>query len=77
MSVHNDSAYVVRMGLEVQINPLKQTGLLPRTYILPGEVLTLNTQGPVAEVSSVVLQPATTFGFAVDDYQADVLGHGR
>lgn len=75
LSVHNDSAYVVRMGLEVQLNPLKQTGLLPRTYILPGEVLTLKTEGLAGEVSSVVLQPATTFGFAVDDYQANVLGH--
>ncbi len=75
LSVHNDSAYVVRMGLEIQLNPLKQIGLLPRTYILPGEVLTLKTEGPVSEVTSVRLQPATVFGFAVDDYQADVLGH--
>jgi P pilus assembly chaperone PapD len=76
LTVHNGSAYVVRLALELQLNPQKQMAMLPRSYVLPGEVLTVKTEGTLAGVSSVVLQPATVFGFSVDHYQADVIDHG-
>lgn len=74
--VHNDSAYVVRLALELQLLPGKQLATLPRSYVLPGETLAVDTQGPQSEVTSVVLQPATVYGFSVDSYQADVTDHG-
>ena len=74
--VHNDSAYVVRLALELQLLPGKQLATLPRSYVLPGEVLAVDTHGPQSEVTSVVLQPATVYGFSVDNYQADVTDHG-
>ena len=75
--VHNDSAYVVRFALELQLLPVKQLATLPRSYILPGETLAVATQGALSAVSSVVLQPATVYGFSVDSYQANVADHGN
>lgn len=75
--VHNDSAYVVRLALELQLLPGKQLATLPRSYILPGETLAVATQGALSAVSSVVLQPATVYGFSVDSYQANVADHGN
>ncbi|WP_432754768.1 fimbria/pilus chaperone family protein [Pseudomonas sp. WMBT8] len=75
--VHNDSAYVVRLALELQLLPGKQLATLPRSYILPGETLAVATQGALSAVSSVVLQPATVYGFSVDTYQANVADHGN
>lgn len=75
--VHNDSAYVVRLALELQLLPGKQLATLPRSYILPGETLAVATQGALSTVSSVVLQPATVYGFSVDSYQANVADHGN
>ena len=76
LAVHNDSAYVVRLALELQLLPGKTLATLPRSYILPGEVLAVDAQGPLAGVTSVVLQPATVYGFTVDSYSADVADHG-
>ena len=72
LRVHNDSAYVVRMALDVQLHPRAHQGKLPRTYILPGEVLTVVTDDSVAGVVAVEIQPATVYGFTVDSYRAPV-----
>lgn len=72
LRVHNDSAYVVRMSLDVQLHPQAEAGTLPRTYILPGEVLTVASAGSVAGVVAVEFQPATVYGFTVDSYRAAV-----
>jgi P pilus assembly chaperone PapD len=74
--VHNNSAYVVRLALELQLLPAKQLATLPRTYVLPGEVLAVDSHGSLSGVTSVVLQPATVYGFSVDSYQAEVTDHG-
>lgn len=37
LKVTNDSPYVVRMGAEVMIMPMKKPGMLPNTYLLPGQ----------------------------------------
>ncbi|NWC90141.1 fimbria/pilus periplasmic chaperone [Pseudomonas reactans] len=72
LKVHNNSAYVVRMGMEVQLHPQAGVATLPRTYILPGEVLTLASAGSVAGVMAVEIHPATVYGFTVDSYRAPV-----
>lgn len=73
LRVRNDSAYVVRMSLEVQLHPQAQAGTLPRTYILPGEVLTVASAGSMEGVVAVEFQPATVYGFTVESYRAPVV----
>lgn len=72
LQVQNDSAYVVRMGLQVQLLPGKQWATLPRTYVLPGEVLSTTVEGAVAGVSAIEIQPATVYGYSAPTYQAPV-----
>ena len=72
LRVHNNSPYVVRLGMEVQLHPQASVATLPRTYILPGEVLTLASEDSVAGVVAVGIQPATVYGFTVDSYRAPV-----
>ena len=46
------------------------SALLPRTYVLPGE--TLSVAASQALATTVQLQPATVYGFAVEPYQAPI-----
>lgn len=66
--VSNPSPYVVRLAKSVNLIPGGAVLSLGRTYILPGEVLTLDT--PSILGTHVRLFPATTYGFAVDSYDA-------
>lgn len=72
LTVHNDSAYVVRMAPEVQLMPQKVVATLPRTYVLPGEVLALSVDGPLEGVTAINIQPATIYGFAAGSYSAQI-----
>ena len=72
LSVHNDSAYVVRLAPDVQLLPQGTLATLPRTYILPGEALVAKGEGPLGNVAHVEIQPATVYGFSVDNYRAPV-----
>lgn len=77
LTVHNDSAYVVRLAPEVQLLPQKTLATLPRTYILPGEALTAKVEGPLSGLAEVEIQPATVYGFSVESYRAPVNADGR
>jgi P pilus assembly chaperone PapD len=70
LSVHNPSPYVVRLAQELLLLPGKGSALLPRTYVLPGETLSVTTNGSAA--TTVRLQPATVYGFAVPHYEAPI-----
>lgn len=75
LSVNNPSAYVVRLGQAVTTLPDQATWMLPHTYVLPGQQLTLTRQGKRGEatagaVGKVRISPATTWGFTVDSYEA-------
>ncbi|MCW8275293.1 fimbria/pilus periplasmic chaperone [Pseudomonas sp. PCH199] len=70
LSVHNPSPYVVRLAQELLLLPGNGSALLPRTYVLPGETLSVTTDGVAA--TTVRLQPATVYGFAVPHYEAPV-----
>lgn len=72
LTVHNDSAYVVRLAPDVRLLPQGVHATLPRTYLLPGETLALKAEGPVAGAVTVEIQPATVYGFSVDHYQAPI-----
>ena len=70
LSVHNPTPYVVRLAQELRLLPGNGAALLPRTYVLPGE--TLSVAASQAQASTVQLQPATVYGFAVEPYQAPI-----
>ena len=72
LTVHNDSAYVVRLAPDVQLLPQGIVATLPRTYILPGEALTAKVDSPLGGVATVEIQPATVYGFSVDSYRAPI-----
>lgn len=71
LQVHNPSAYVVRLAQELQLQPGNGRAMLPRTYVLPGE--TLSMAASAAGAQSVRLQPATIYGFAVAPYDAPLV----
>lgn len=68
LTVLNDTPYVVRLGQEVQMLPSKDQVMLPRTYVLPGETISIPV--PSAAAQHVRFQPATVYGFAVPHYEA-------
>lgn len=72
LTVHNDSAYVVRLAPNVRLLPQGPTATLPRTYILPGETLTAKVDNPLGGVVEVEIQPATVYGFSVEHYRASI-----
>jgi P pilus assembly chaperone PapD len=70
--VRNDSPYVVRLADEVVLNPKKQKAYLPRTYVLPGEALSVQIGTAGAGATSVSISPATVYGFTVEAYDAPI-----
>lgn len=68
LQVRNDTPYVVRLAQELQLLPGDGKAMLPRTYVLPGETLSVPASGGAAD--KVRLQPATVYGFAVAAYDA-------
>ncbi|MCM2364135.1 fimbria/pilus chaperone family protein [Pseudomonas sp. SR18] len=70
LQVRNDTPYVVRLAQELRLLPGDGKAMLPRTYVLPGEALSVPASGGPA--SKVQLQPATVYGFAVAAYEAPI-----
>lgn len=70
LTVNNDSPYVVRLAQNVQTLPDNGKWTLPQSYILPGQRITLKTDGGKVGNStrSVRISPATTWGYAVDTW---------
>lgn len=70
--VVNDSAYVVRMAQELQLKPSGKMAMLPRAYVLPGETLKVELNPQAIHSSSVIIGPATVYGYSVDHYDAPI-----
>lgn len=70
LQVRNDTPYVVRLAQELQLLPGDGKALLPRTYVLPGEALSVPASS--SQAKTVRLQPATVYGFAVKAYDAPI-----
>ena len=71
--VRNDSPYVVRLSPELELNPHKVSVMLGRDYVLPGEALAVEIDTTQPAATSVTLQPATVYGFAVARHEAPLL----
>ncbi len=74
LQVSNPSAYVVRLSQQVVGQPGNQSWTLPEAYILPDQTITLSSQSAqsVATLTKVTLSPATTWGYTVNEYTADI-----
>ncbi|WP_219095808.1 fimbria/pilus chaperone family protein [Pseudomonas sp. UMAB-40] len=70
LTVRNDTPYVVRLGQEVQLLPAAGSAMLPKTYVLPGEHISIKV--PEGAATQVRFQPATVYGFAVPLYEAPI-----
>ena len=68
--MRNDTPYVVRLAQELLLLPGDGKALLPRTYVLPGEALSVPASS--SQAKTVRLQPATVYGFAVKAYDAPI-----
>lgn len=72
ITVSNPSPYVVRLGQGVETLPDKTRWMLPNSYILPGQTLTISPEGnkKPGVATQVRISPATTWGFTVNSYDA-------
>lgn len=70
LTVRNETPYVVRLGQELQLLPSAVNAMLPKTYVLPGE--TISVKVPEGAATQVRFQPATVYGFAVPHYEAPI-----
>jgi P pilus assembly chaperone PapD len=61
---------LVRLGQEVQLLPAAVNAMLPKTYVLPGEHISIKV--PEGAATQVRFQPATVYGFAVPHYEAPI-----
>ncbi|MGE8336416.1 fimbria/pilus chaperone family protein [Pseudomonas laurylsulfatiphila] len=70
LTVRNDTPYVVRLGQEVTLLPSAGNVLLPKTYVLPGEHISVPV--PSGAATQVRFQPATVYGFSVPHHEAPI-----
>ncbi|WP_085685884.1 MULTISPECIES: fimbria/pilus chaperone family protein [unclassified Pseudomonas] len=71
VQVRNPSPYVVRLGHSVMLLPRQRELDLGRTYVLPGETLTLSGTVERGQAATHVrLFPVTTYGFAIAHFDA-------
>ena len=74
--VSNPTAYVVRLAQELHSLPSGKPWQLPRSYVLPGDRLTLTGLSPAPADERIRFTPATVYGFAVNAYET-VLHQGE
>lgn len=69
LQVTNSGAYVVRMNPLVTLLPQNVSGSMPLTYLLPGDVVTVNLSSAVTNGQKVQITPANLYGYFVKPYQ--------
>jgi P pilus assembly chaperone PapD len=69
--VKNPSPYVIRLLPAVELLPGDQTVSLPRTYILPGQALSLDLPKE-QRATSIRIRPANLYGYTVEPFSAPI-----
>ena len=73
LQVTNPDAYVVRLDQAITLMPSNSIVQLPRSYLLPGEVVTLDVPSDTLNtLKDIILSPATVYGYTFDKYTAPV-----
>ena len=72
LKVTNTGAYVIRMSPSISVEPQKVSGSLPRSYLLPGDTISVKLNNKVADIQKVTITPANLYGYFVKPYEASV-----
>ncbi|EKS7423240.1 TPA: fimbria/pilus periplasmic chaperone [Enterobacter ludwigii] len=73
VKVQNPSAYVVRFSTSVTLLPSHTEGLVNKTFILPGETMTVQTDTPVNGTDNAIeFNPASRYGIEVESFTASL-----
>ncbi|MFU0921328.1 fimbria/pilus chaperone family protein [Kluyvera sichuanensis] len=70
ITVNNPSSYVVRLSEEAFLLPSTTKFDLGKTYILPGQSITIDVKKNTSNESHVKFSPASRYGVQVDNYTA-------
>lgn len=66
--IENPSAYIVRLTTQVDLLPGTQKTVLPKTYILPKQKITIALPAAAKNPTSIRLHPVTRFGVLTSPY---------
>jgi P pilus assembly chaperone PapD len=72
VTVKNPSKYVVRLAQNVVLQPSGISGSLAKTYILPGETMTVSMGKSVSGNNNVKFFPASRYGVEVPSFISDL-----
>ena len=72
VTVKNPSKYVVRLAQNVVLQPSGISGSLAKTYILPGETMTVSVGKSVSGNNNVKFFPASRYGVEVPSFISDL-----
>jgi len=73
VKVQSPSAYVVRFSTSVTLLPSHTEGLVNKTFILPGETMTVQTDTPVNGTDNAIeFNPASRYGIEVESFTASL-----
>ncbi|HDW2395740.1 TPA: fimbria/pilus periplasmic chaperone [Enterobacter cloacae] len=72
VTVKNPSKYVVRLAQNVVLQPSGISGSLVKTYILPGETMTVSMGKSVSGNTKVKFFPASRYGVEVPSFISDL-----
>ncbi|MFV9669841.1 fimbria/pilus chaperone family protein [Pantoea sp. ARC607] len=72
LNIENPTPYIVRLTKQVDLLPGNATVELKKTYILPGEKITLPLPAVSGGIKSVRLHPVTRYGILTTPYEAQL-----
>ena len=72
VTVKNPSKYIVRLAQNVVLQPSGISGSLAKTYILPGETMTVSMGKSVSGNTKVKFFPASRYGVEVPSFISDL-----
>lgn len=75
VTVKNPSPYVVRLAPQIELLPGHVPALMTKSYILPGETITLSAKSNASGNSQVKFIPASRYGIQVESYNAPLNTH--
>jgi P pilus assembly chaperone PapD len=70
LRVSNDTPYVVRLSQEVELLPGGAGAMLPKPYLLPGDVIEMPVPASSAQATRVKISPASVYGYVAGPYEA-------
>lgn len=76
LRIENSGRYVVRLAQSITLLPQQKTVTLDKSYLLPGEVITLAGQGR-SETRQLEIQSLSKYGYVAGKFRLPVIGAGQ